>query len=219
TKIREKVYNFSNSFLLFILPGKRQVAIIFTFVLLLQFYGLKVFHRVLDKRSNSGFEFIAFFVTRVYSRLLAFFFIKSIDVVFVFILWLLALHLLQFDGAFQIALVAGLGILTPIFGMWLGGLFPLFYLQTSDNMIVQIVGVIITLAVIWLFRHIVIPREQFWDINRRTILVLLAIGYLFGNVVGLFIIVPLFVFVRFLVGTFLQGKPLYHKIQKETLPV
>ncbi|NOY57858.1 MAG: hypothetical protein GXO75_02860 [Calditrichaeota bacterium] len=217
-KIKAEIHDFSVSFVRFFLPGKRQIAIIFTLVLLLRFFSLKVFHGVLDKLSNSIFEFFAFAVAKVYHRLLDFFFYKSIEIAFVFLLWMLALRLLQFNDVFEIALAAGLSTLTPILGIWLVGLFPLLYVQTSDKMVVQIIGVIVTFAVMWLFRHIAISRvarKYFTDIKPLTVLVLLGAGYLFGNITGLLVIVPLFVFIRFLVWTFLQGKPLYNKHQKE----
>lgn len=219
-RIQAEIHDFSVSFVRFFLPGKRQIVIIFTLVLLLRFFGLKVFHRVLDKLSNSVFEFFAFAVAKVYHRLLDFFFYKSIEIAFVFILWMLALYLLQFDDAFEIALAAGLSTLTPILGIWLGGLFPMLFVQTSEKMIVQTIGVIITFAVVWLCRHIAmgrVVRNYFADIKPLTVPVLLGAGYLFGNITGLLVIVPLFVFSRFLLWTFLQGKPLYNKHQKEPI--
>ena len=218
-RIQAEVNNFSISFVRFSLPGKRQIAIIFTLVLLLRFLGLKVFHRVLDKLSNSIFEFFAFAVAKTYYWLLDFFFYKSIEIAFVFCLWMLALRLLQFDYVFEIALAAGLSTLTPILGIWMGGFFPLLYVHASDKMIVQIVGVIITFAVMWLFRHIAISRvarKSFADVKPLTVLVFLGTGYLCWNITGLLYIVPLFVFARRLVCTCLQGKPLYYKYQKES---
>jgi len=215
TKIHVQVHIFSNSFVKFILPGKIQVSVIFLFVLFLQLFGSNIFHIILDKQSNSAFEFFAFFVTKVYHWLVDFFFYRSVEIAFVFFLWMLALGLLQFDYAFEIALAIALSNLTPIVGIWLGGLFPLLYVQTSDKMTVQIVGVIITFAVIWLFRYILtarILRDQFGDIKPGTILVLLGGGYFIAKIIGLFLIVPIFMFARFLVCTIIQGKPLYYKV-------
>ncbi len=214
--VRSEIHDFSASLVHFILPGKFQLAMITIFVLLLQLLGLKIFHIFLDKRSNSTFEFAAFIAAKVYCWLVDFSFYRLLEIAFVFSLWILALWLLQFDNAFEIALAIGLSTLTPIIGIWLGGLFPLFYLQASDKMTVQIIGVIITFAVMWLFRHIAIARidgEQFGGIQAGIIPIILGAGYLFGSITGLLVVMPLFVFVRFLVSTFFQGKPLY-KIQQ-----
>jgi hypothetical protein len=194
-------------------PTVIELFIILFALAIFRFGGKAVFRGIVQKSSNYYFEFVVFTVPNVEKKvmLLVSHFVRQF--VLVFVLALAAFYLLGIKAFFAFALLFGLFSLIPYFGLFLGGLFIISMLPASSNIVFQIVGIVISAAVIWLFRFIFLGEESKLTLPVLYLavffLVILANYVLFG-LTGFLLCSQIYIICILLIQAIAQAAPLLH---------
>jgi hypothetical protein len=171
-----------------------------------QVFGSFVKRLVMKKRWGSMFAPVVLLFYELPDRLAHYVALETVLVLGLAMGWGLALHLLAIPHSVDLAWLFGLGGLTPMIGMlWAAGL-ALFFLPWSKGAWMPAVGLTISFAVLWLFKHFFLNRcLQVSRPQTHTPLILAGflIGLVFDGYAGSFYAVPLF-FVCLLISFYIQ---------------
>ena len=148
--------------------------------------------RLLGLIPNSHFEFTAYLFAKmtVILRYIRFQFFQAL---FIAAMWALSFFLLGLPDKPELVMITFLCALTPQLGLWCGALLIFINFLLSPLSYFQLIGLFISLAVIWFVRY-VLSGEQIkkHSIFASThILLLILIGYVSFGIIGLFILPPI----------------------------
>ena len=126
----------------------------------------------------------------------------------------IALYLLHINHPVVVLCLIFLAALSPVWGLWLAFIVPLFFILPSDNYYFQIVGLIISYASIWLVQHVLfymVLEEKIPGVCPVYLLLLIPVFVLLFGASGYFIALPLLVFFLLTLKTLAESFPLIHK--------
>ncbi|HPN34050.1 MAG TPA: AI-2E family transporter [bacterium] len=113
--------------------------------------------------------------------------------------WWLSLSLLGFPHRYDLALLFGLGSLTPLIGLpWAAGLTSIF-LPWKQSGLLAFIGLIISFAVLWLMKYLFLNpllRSVRPDVRKPVLFACFFTGLVFAGYTGAFFALPLFFLCR-----------------------
>ena len=189
-----------------------ELVIITSLLMIIKFSCYPVYRIILHKIPNFYFEFISFVIPQtsrgIHSLLMQFCQQFLLAVLFA----LVAFYLLGINACFAFALLFGLFSLIPYLGLFLAGIFTILLLPPSENLIFQIVGIIISIAVIWLVRFILFSNKSKLVLPVLEILALVIVGFVFYSLIELYILllIPMFLMALLLLQFIAHAAPLLH---------
>ena len=202
-------------------PKKNDFIMTTSFLVLWGLFGRFFSKYCLRLCPNPIFEFAAYFPNTVLSKIFRYVQFAIYKVFVGFLLVAIALYFLQFQNVLFLALFYSLLILVPYLGTVLGGLFLLFFVPESSNIVFQIVGLLISCAVVWFIQFLIFENQQkhlALLYNFPMVLVILIVGFLIFGISILPFIVPLYLMCTIFIETFLISVPLlkspFNRLQK-----
>ena len=197
----------------FLQPNPTEFLIIIVVSVILIYAGRPFFNGIIKKVPNYYYEFIACFLPqtgRKFNRLSTYIVQQFL---LVCALAMVAFYLLGINTFFSSAVIFGFFSFIPYFGLFLGGFFMIFLLPDSSSLVFQIVGIVISVAVIWLFRFILFGEKAKLALPVLQLpvffLVLVANFVLFG-LQGLIFFSLIYIVLVLLIQSIAHAAPLLH---------
>jgi|GEM_PF-1641202 len=135
--------------------------------------------------------------------------------------WWLSLSLLGFPHRYDLALLFGLGSLTPLIGLpWAAGLTSIF-LPWKQSGLLALIGLIISFAVLWLMKYLFLNpllRSVRPEVRKPVLFACFFTGLAFAGYTGAFFSLPLFFLCRRVADTSRQAWRMLHPVTPSPPP-
>lgn len=135
--------------------------------------------------------------------------------------WWLSLSLLGFPHRYDLALLLGLGSLTPLIGLpWAAGLTSIF-LPWKQSGLPALIGLIISFAVLWLMKYLFLNpllRSVRPNVRKPVLFACFFTGLAFAGYTGAFFALPLFFLCRRVADISRQAWRMLHPVAPSRPP-
>ncbi len=173
---------------------------------LIQVFGKRLKRWLFNKAPARWFEPLILLLDHLPDRLARYIAMETLLFFCLACGWGIALYLMAFPSSLDLALLFGLGGLTPTIGMlWAAGL-TLFFLPWGKGAWAPTMGLTISFAVLWLSKHFFLNRHLHTSRPQTHTPLILAgflIGLVFAGYAGSFYAVPVF-FISMLFSFYVQ---------------
>ena len=170
----------------------------------------KIKHFLLDRIHRRYFEFFAYLSNEISTTMVRYIRKTIMQGLFFSVLWGLALRLLHFPFAIELALLFFICFFIPTAGMWTGMLLTALFLLEPSPLFPQILGGVITIAVVWLFKITLFHRDFKYPLNAQFVLPFLIFAFCIKGIVGLLILTPIFVLTLIWTHAVREGFQFFH---------
>ena len=171
----------------------------FSLVALAAIAGPLLRRMILQRFPARWFEPGVLFLYELPDQLARYLTVETLSFLMLSIGWWLSLSLLGFPHSYDLALLFGLGSLTPLIGLpWAAGLTSIF-LPWKQSGLLALIGLIISFAVLWLMKYLFLNpllRSVRPDVRKPVLFACFFTGLAFAGYTGAFFSLPLFFLCR-----------------------
>lgn len=194
-RIQHTLLQFTDHMRRLIVIDHRQTALAFVLAAVLFVTSRLLRKAILHPRAFRSFEAAVWLFYEMPDRLSRYIAMEILLSLYAAAGWLIALTLLDIPHAFELALLFGLGAVTPKIGLLWGAGLVVFFLPWQHAALLQFLGLIIAFAVIWLGKFLLFSRPLAHTRHHHPAGVVLACfiaGLVFVGYAGAFFAWPLY---------------------------
>jgi hypothetical protein len=194
-RIQQTLLPFAGTIRRLVVIDRRQSALAFVSAVLLYACGRLLRQAVLSPRSFRRFEAAVWILYELPDRFSRYVSMEILLSVYCGAGWLIALTVLGVPHAVELALLFGLGAVTPRIGMLWGASLAIFFLPWQQTALLQLTGLIIAFAVIWFGKYLLFSRSLSRTRHPHPTAAILAgfvAGLVFAGYPGAFFAWPLY---------------------------